>query len=245
MSTSPEVVASDSPTVRSPLWFSLQVVIQTFFLFWLGYRATGYKRLEQEQGALILANHQSFLDPLVVGLPFRRPISFLARDSLFCIPLIGWLLKNTHVMPINQQAASTTSLRDTIRRLHAGWLVGIFPEGTRSPTGDLGELKPGFAAIIRRAKLPVYPVGISGAYQALPMGGWFLKPARVRVVFGEPLTVEILEQYASRDQEAALVELVRSRIAACCEAADVWRTTGTPPPLVVMQDSVDRLGAAR
>lgn len=229
MSTSPDAPSTESPLVRSTLWFSLQVIIQTFFLFWLGYRATGHKRLEQEQGALILANHQSFLDPLVVGLPFKRPISFLARDSLFRAPVVGWILKQTHVMPINQQAAGAASLRDTIRRLHEGWLVGMFPEGTRSETGAIGEIKPGFAAIVRRAKLPVYPVGISGAFQALPLGSWFLKPARVRVVFGEPLSVEELSLYSHRDQEAELIELVRSRIAACHEAAEAWRTTGKPP----------------
>ena len=232
MSRSNEVRLSeftDSPLVRGPLWVTLQVIIQAFFCFWLGYRAIGYKRLETEQGALILANHQSFLDPLAVGLPFRRPVSFLARDSLFRVPVIGWILKKTHVMPINQQAASTNSLRDTIRRLQNGWLVGIFPEGTRTLTGALGEMKPGFAAILRRAKLPVYPVGISGAYEALPMGSWFLKPTRVRVVFGEPISVQELEKFSNRDQDAELVELVRSRIEACCEAADTWRSTGRPP----------------
>jgi 1-acyl-sn-glycerol-3-phosphate acyltransferase len=229
MTSADEVPDSHSPMVRGPLWFSLQVIIQAFFCFWLGYRATGYKRLEQQQGALILANHQSFLDPLLVGLPFRRPISFLARDSLFPVPVVGWILKKTYVLPINQQAAGTASLRGLITRLQNGWLVGIFPEGTRSETGAIGELKPGFTTIVRRAKRPIVPVGISGAFQALPMGSWFLKPARVRVVFGEPLTVEELEQYSDRGQEAALLDLVRSRIAACHEAAEAWRVSGRPP----------------
>ena len=229
MSSLPSAQPTDSPMIRGPVWVTMQVVINAFFRVWLGYRATGYERIESEAGALILANHQSFLDPLVVGLPFRRPISFLARDSLFRAPVVGWILKNTHVMPINQQAASTASLRDTIRRLQSGWLVGIFPEGTRSPTGAIGEMKPGFAAVIRRAKHPVYPVGISGAYEALPLGGWFLKPARVRVVFGQPLTVEELDQFSSRDQDQALVDLVHSRITACHIAAEEWRRTGKVP----------------
>ena len=215
--------------VRGPLWFTLQVILQNFFMFWLGYRASGYKPLEKEQGALILANHQSFLDPLLVGLPLHRPISFLARDSLFRVPVVGWILKNTHVMAINQEATSTTSLRQTIQKLQHGFLVGIFPEGTRTYTGQMNEIKPGFTAIIRRAKHPIYPVGIAGAYQALPIKSWFLKPTRVRVVFGSPISVEELEKYSSRDQDAALIELVRSRIAACCESAEQWRLTGKPP----------------
>ena len=229
MSTTPEQDDLPSPLVRGPLWFTLQMILQNFFSVWLGYRAFGYKPLETENGALILANHQSFLDPLMVGLPQHRPISFLARDSLFRVPVVGWILKNTHVMPINQEAASTASLRQTIRKLHHGFLVGIFPEGTRSSTGKLGEIKPGFTAIVRRAKHPVYPVGIAGAFEALPIHSWFLKPARVRVVFGRPISVEELEKYAHRDQDAALIDLVRSRLAECCEAAELWRKTGKPP----------------
>jgi len=229
MSKGSDVPELPSPHVRGPLWATLQTLFQAVFCFWLGYRAKGYEKLEKADGALVLANHQSFLDPLLVGLPFRRPISFLARENLFDVPVVGWVLRKTHVMPINQDAASTASLRQTINKLQHGFLVGIFPEGTRTLNGELGEMKPGFAAIVRRAKRPIYPVGIAGAYQALPLGGWFLKPTRVRVVFGEPLTVEDLASYSSRDQDAALCELVRTRIAACCEAAESWRKTGTAP----------------
>ncbi len=229
MSNSPDAAELPSPLVRGLLWVTLQTLFQTIFCFWLGYRAKGYERLEKEEGAMVLANHQSFLDPLLVGLPFRRPVSFLARENLFNVPVVGWVLKNTHVMPINQEAASTASLRQTISKLQHGFLVGIFPEGTRTLTGELGEVKPGFAAIIRRAKRPIYPVGIAGAYQALPYGGWFLKPTRVRVVFGDPITVEELESFSNRDQDGALCALVQTRIAACCDAAELWRKTGTAP----------------
>ena len=229
MSTSPKIRELPSPMVRGPLWLTLQMIIRNALCFWLGYRATGYEPLEKEQGALILANHQSFLDPLLIGLPLHRPISFLARENLFSVPIIGWILRKTHVVPINQQSAGAASLRETIRRLHHGFLVGVFPEGARTPDGALGEFKPGFTAIIRRAKHPIYPVGIAGAYQALPINSWFLKPTRVRVVYGKPLSAEELAQYSSRDQDAALIELVQNRIAACCQAAETWRITGQLP----------------
>ena len=208
---------------RNLVWRTFQLLLQNVFGFWLGYRARGYQQLDEAGGGLVLANHQSFLDPLLVGLPLRRPISFLARDSLFRIPVVGWILRNTYVMPINREAASTASLRETIRRMQHGYLVGVFPEGTRTETGEVGELKPGFVALVRRAKLPVYPVGIAGGFQALGRKSWFLKPARVRVVVGEPITVEQLEQFASRDQDRALIDFVRSRIVACYEEAEDWR----------------------
>lgn len=229
MSAASQIPDAHSPKVRGVVWSTLQTIFYPIFHLWLGLRAHGHDRLEKEDGALILANHQSFLDPLVIGMPLRRPVSFLARHSLFPVPVVGWVLTNTHVMSINQQAASSNSLRDTIQRLNDGWLVGIFPEGSRSQTGAMGELKPGFAAILRRSKRPVYPVGIAGAYQALPLGGWFVKPRRVCVVFGEPLMPEELEMYSRREHEAQLIQLVESRIAACFKAAEMWRTTGKLP----------------
>ena len=179
--------------------------------------------MDEAGGGLVLANHQSFLDPLLIGLPLHRPISFVARDSLFKVPFIGWVLRNTYVMPISRESASSASLRETIRRMQHGYLVGLFPEGTRTETGEVGPFKPGFVALIRRAKLPVYPVGIAGAFQAMGRGSWFLKPARVRVVVGEPISVEELAQFAGRDKDEALIELVRSRIVECYEQAEAWR----------------------
>ena len=76
-----------SPMVRGWLWVILQTIIRSFFNVWLGYRAIGFQPLEKEGGALILANHQSFLDPLLIGIPLHRPVSFLARETLFHSPL--------------------------------------------------------------------------------------------------------------------------------------------------------------
>jgi len=197
--------------------------VSGFFFVWLGYRARGCERLDESEGGLILANHQSFLDPILIGLPLRRPISYLARDSLFKVPVIGWILRQTYVMPISRDAASSASLRETIRRIQHGFLVGVFPEGTRTETGAVGELKPGFVAIVRRAKRPIYPVGISGAFQALGRKSWFLKPVRVRMVVGEPITVDEIAQFEGRDKDQELIDFVGSRIVACQTEAEAWR----------------------
>jgi 1-acyl-sn-glycerol-3-phosphate acyltransferase len=210
------------PASRNAVWRTIQFVMQIVFCFWLRYRARGIDRLPAEGGALLLINHQSYLDPLLVGLPLRRPVSYLARDSLFRVPVIGWVLRNTYVMPINREAASTASLREGIRRLRHGFYVGIFPEGTRSSSGTMGELKPGFLALVRRANVPVYPVGIAGAFQALPRGAWFLRPVKVCVVFGDALTREELEALDKASQPEAL-SLIRRRILACQEAAESLR----------------------
>lgn len=198
-------------------------MLQNVFCFWLGYRARGYETLDNAEGGLVLANHQSFLDPLLIGLPLQRPISFLARDSLFRVPVVGWILRNTYVMPINREAASTASLRETLRRLDHGFLVGMFPEGTRTETGEVGAFKPGFVALLRRSSQPIFPVGIAGAFQAMGRKSLFLRPARVRVVVGRPITVEELKAYSGREQDQALIEFVRGRVTECFDEAEAWR----------------------
>ena len=224
MSSPTEPPPLPPPKARNLIWRTFQFILQNVFCFWLGYRARGYQRLDDADGGLVLANHQSFLDPLLIGLPLHRPVSYVARDSLFKVPFIGWVLRNTYVMPISRESASSASLRETIRRMQHGYLVGVFPEGTRTETGEVGPFKPGFVALVRRAKLPVYPVGIAGGFQALGRKSGFLKPARVRVVVGEPITVAELEKFAGRDQDQALIDFVRSRIVACYEQAEAWRT---------------------
>lgn len=210
------------PQSRNAVYRTFQHLLQAVFCLWLRYRAQGVERLPAQGGALLLVNHQSFLDPLLVGLPLSRPVSFLARDSLFRTPVIGWILRRTYVVPINREAASTSSLREAIRRLQAGFLVGIFPEGTRSETGAIGPLKPGFLALMRRAKVPVYPVGVAGTYQALPRGAWFLRPVKVRVVFGEAFTPAELDQFGRHD-ERELLNFIRERMLACQQEAERWR----------------------
>jgi 1-acyl-sn-glycerol-3-phosphate acyltransferase len=211
-----------SPLRRNPVWFISQVLVGIAFAIWLRFKSRGVERLPPEGGALLLCNHQSFLDPLLVGLPIRRPISYLARDTLFKVPFVGWMLRHTYVLPLNRQGGSSGAIRETLRRMEQGFLVGIFPEGTRSADGKLGPFKPGFAALVRRTDLPIFPVGVAGANRALGRGAWFIKPFPVCVVFGEPIPHDEIVRLRERGHEQQLVETVRARIAACQDEAESW-----------------------
>lgn len=200
----------------------IQRICQLLFVIWFRFRAKGTENLPAG-GALLLINHQSFLDPLLVGVGLRRPISYLARDNLFRVPIVGWVLKNTYVMPISREAAGTESLRESIRRMEHGFLVGIFPEGTRSDDGVLGELKPGFLALVRRAGVPVIPVGVAGAYEAYPRGVWFPRPSRIRVVYGPPLEPERLRELSQKGREAELIAWTHDEIGKCLSEANALR----------------------
>ena len=211
-----------SPTRRNWVWIGFQHVLRLFFAVWLQYRARGNEQLTAHRGMLFVINHQSFLDPLLVGLPLRRPVSFLARDSLFRVPLVGWILRHTCVLPINRQSASASSIRQLLARLHSGCWVGIFPEGTRSCDGRLAELKPGILALLRRADVPVCPVGIAGAQAAFGRGKRLLHRASVRVVFGTPLMSADVHRELGRGEEVVL-KLIRERIERCRTEAVQWQ----------------------
>lgn len=210
------------PLHRNWLWRSLQYVLQNFFIFWFGYRVRGLEKVPRG-GALLLVNHQSFLDPLFVAAGMQRPVSYLARDNLFRVPLIGWIMRRTYVMPISRESAGTESLRLSIDRCRQGYLVGIFPEGTRTVDGRVGDFKPGFVAIARRSGVPVLPVGVAGAFEAYSRRHRLPRPGQIRVVFGDPIPPEEVLQLSRRGEEATFVKLVRDKVAACHEEAVAWR----------------------
>jgi 1-acyl-sn-glycerol-3-phosphate acyltransferase len=210
------------PRHRNWVWRSIQFVLQNAFAFWFQYRARGIEKLPAG-GALFLINHQSFLDPLLVGVGLRRPVSYLARDSLFRVPIIGWVLRKTYVLPICRESAGTESLRLSINRCRQGYYVGVFPEGTRTRTGEVGDFKPGFVAIARRSGVPVIPVGIAGAFEAYPRGVRIPRPSRIRVVFGDPIEAAEVQRLSERGQEQSFVALVRGLVELCQAEAEDWR----------------------
>lgn len=204
---------------RNLVWSIVQFLLKFVFVTWFRCRSTGSKNLPADSGALLLINHQSFLDPLIVGMFLKRPVSYLARDTLFKVPFIGWLLRNTYVMSISRTAGGTESLRLSINRMKQGYLVGIFPEGTRSFDGKVGQLKPGFIAIVRRSKLPIIPVGICGANRAMPKGSFFIYPVKLAVHYGKPLDPEKVKELTKRGHEEEFIEYVTSEIEQTMEQA--------------------------
>lgn len=210
------------PLHRNRVYRGFQLLAQGAFVLGFDFRARGMEHIPAG-GGLVLSSHRSFLDPLLVGVGLDRPISFVARHSLFRVPVVGWILRNTYVMPINRESAGSESIREASRRLKHGFLVGMFPEGTRSRDGRLGPIKPGFIAILRQAGVPIIPAAIAGADRAMPRGALLPRCGRIRVVYGDPIPLDVVAQLSRRGSEPELVNLVRQRIEACQSEADRWR----------------------
>ncbi len=205
------------PPNASWLWRLIRVPFWLFCKSWIRLHVVGREHIDNNRGGLFLVNHQSFLDPLFVAVFLGRPVSYLARDSLFRVPVIGWILRNTHVIPISREAARGGSIRVALERLESGFLVGIFPEGTRTSNGKVGDFRPGFLALARRTQQPIYPVGIVGADRVMSRNAKWIRPGRVDVVIGAPLTPDELRQLHDSEDDKALCLMARNKVEICTQ----------------------------
>ena len=175
------------------------------------YRFSGLEHLPTQGGALLLANHQSFLDPVLLGVPTLRRIHYLARVTLYRSRLFRLLTAPLDAVPLDRKKHLLSGLREAISRLQGGELLGIFPEGQRTWDGRLLPLQPGFLLLARRAGVPLVPVGIAGAYEAWPRWRKWPGLGRIWVHYGEPIPAE---QVAAMNDQELLNEVAR-RIAQC------------------------------
>jgi 1-acyl-sn-glycerol-3-phosphate acyltransferase len=189
----PHAITHQSDLQRDLLWHTLQSLLRFIFTVFFSYRAYGMENLPKKGGVLILSNHQSFLDPILLSLLLRRPMSYLARSELFKNPVFGRLIRALHAFPVEQGRGDMGAMKETIRRLQEGHLLNIFPEGSRTENGQIGKIERGAALVIRRAHVPVIPVAIDGSFAAWPKGQKLPRPHRVKVLYGPALEVEGLD----------------------------------------------------
>jgi 1-acyl-sn-glycerol-3-phosphate acyltransferase len=155
-------------------------------------KVTGLEHIPREGGAIIAANHVSFLDPLLLPLvvPHRR-VMFLTKVKYIDKPVLRWFLTGAGVIPVatGDPRAVGQSVGAAVEVVRSGRLVGIFPEGTRSPDGRLHRGKTGVARVAFESGAPVIPVGIIGTDLAFPRGARLPRPRSVRIIFGPPITL--------------------------------------------------------
>lgn len=180
-------------------------------MFFYRIRVYGLKNYPEHDGLLVCSNHQSFLDPLILGVICPRPVNYLGRKSLFKFAPIGWFLKWNDTIAIDRDNTGIGGMKETLRRIKRGESVVLFPEGTRTPDGELRPMMSGFCAVAKRSKSTLMPVAFDGAYQAYPRSRKFPLPGRLHAVMGEPIPYE--EYGELTDQETTA--LLESRIREC------------------------------
>ena len=153
------------------VWYRfLQFWSQWVFLFLFGIRVYGHRNVPKEGPVILASTHQSFLDPVVVGLGLSRPIQSMARDSLFRNRLFRLLITSLNAFPVKRNAADYAAMHESLDRLREGKQLLLFPEGTRTRDGSIAPLHPGLALLAHRTNAAVVPVTIEGAFECWPRG---------------------------------------------------------------------------
>jgi 1-acyl-sn-glycerol-3-phosphate acyltransferase len=191
-------------------------VIRAFF--WIVFhtiwplKIRGLKNVPKTGSAIIVCNHLSMVDPFVVGYAAHRPVSFMAKEELFSVPVVGFLIRKVGAFPVVRSRRDPASMRVALSVLKEGDLLGMFPEGTRSTTGEMLEMRTGALRIASRTRTPIIPASVINTDHALPPGH-FIRLARIGVRFGAPL--ELTALYERPKDEAAMQDalaLIKEKI---------------------------------
>lgn len=177
-------------------------------------RSSGSRSVPKNGSLLVLANHQSFLDPPLIGLAMARECNYLARAGLFRFPIFRQLIIALGAIKIERDGVAKEGMRETLRRLEQQKAVLVFPEGTRTPDGSMQPLKPGVLLLIRRSKSNILLAGIAGAHACWPRSRPFPWRGPIWIHF-EPW---IHRPRASSEAELAELEAAMRRVQAIAES---------------------------
>ncbi|MGD0384390.1 MAG: lysophospholipid acyltransferase family protein [Thermoguttaceae bacterium] len=207
------------------LWYNfLRMIVQITGVLVFQVRHTGQKNIPSQGGVLVVPNHQSHLDPPLVGMGCRRHMNYLARESLFVFAPFAWLIRSINAIPIDREGFGIAGIKESLRHLKRGEMVLIFPEGTRTPDGEIKQFRPGFTSLAVRSHAAILPVAIAGAFQCWPKSRTFPRPGKIRVHYGQP----VLPQEYEGLNEQELISLVEKRVRQC--HALVLRQLGKSSP---------------
>jgi 1-acyl-sn-glycerol-3-phosphate acyltransferase len=161
-------------------------------LFW-SLKIEGEESINREGPVILAANHASYIDPIVLGVAVKRPIHFIGKKEVFENPFLGFLARALGTIPVDRKKINFASIKKSISLLKSGLVLGIFPEGTRSPDGKLLELNAGMIKIALKAGSPIVPVGINGTFEIYPPKARipnFFKRKKIYIYFGKPIYLD-------------------------------------------------------
>lgn len=161
----------------------------------------GKENIPAEGGVLLCANHIDNLDPPVVGITAPRPVHFMAKDELFSVPLLGKIVPHLNAFPVKRGMSDREALRKGLAILKEGKVLGLFPEGTRSKTGEMGKGLAGAGFFALRSDAHIVPCAIIGPYKAFQ---------KLRVVYGKPIDMALVKENKLNAEQAT--DLIMSEI---------------------------------
>jgi 1-acyl-sn-glycerol-3-phosphate acyltransferase len=169
--------------VRTPLLDVFRPGVRALARLYFGLRLYGAEHIPADGPVVIVPNHQTYADPTLVTIPVRRPVYYMAWSRLFAVPGLGWLIRRLRAFPVELESSDPRATREAVRLLQAGEAVMIFPEGGRSPDGQVGRFKPGAFRLAASLGAPVLPVTIAGGDAAWPPGRTLPRPGHVTITY--------------------------------------------------------------
>jgi 1-acyl-sn-glycerol-3-phosphate acyltransferase len=150
------------------------------------------ERLLRRGPFIVVANHESYADVLVLLAKLPMQVRFLAKRSIFRVPILGWSIRAAGFVPVDRgdRSRGYATVETALQRLGKGRSLVVFPEETRTRTGELSPFKKGAALLAAKTGFPILPLGIAGTRRILPRGSLNAAPGRVVLCVGEPIAAE-------------------------------------------------------
>lgn len=172
----------------------------------------GQENIPQNGGFILASNHISYFDPPIVGAWTKREVFFMAKKELFSNPLSRWLFRNTNCLPVKRGVFDRNAIELFVDTAKRGHVTVIFPEGTRTKTGDFLPPKPGIGMIIKQLDCPIVPAYIHGSNR---LGACFFGREKLSVRYGKPFDSGWADQFpASKDGYIDISHKVMDKIKA-------------------------------
>jgi len=171
----------------NPVYFLGWIVYRALLRFYFGWRVFNQERAPLNGPVILASNHSSYLDPPLVGAGIKRGINYLARENLFRFPVVGWILHQWQVVPVDREGGGAKGLKAILDRLLEGGAIILFPEGTRSRDGKIQPARSGIGLTVIKSRAPVVPVRVFGTFEAYGRQMVFPRPRRVAVKYGRPM----------------------------------------------------------
>lgn len=172
----------------NPIYHITRTLLRSALYSFFPIKVLHREKLIEEGPAVIVANHQSFLDPPLVGTLYHNPIYFLARKTLFDPPFMKQFMPFSNSIPVNQERPDPASILQVLRTVRNGNRLLLFPEGSRCPDNQIHEAMPGIGLILSKlSNVPVQPIRIEGAYDCLPIHSNRLRIRPITLSVGDPI----------------------------------------------------------
>lgn len=197
------------------LHYAARFVAAVLFRLFYRMKITGEENIPLNSGIMYMSNHASYLDPpLLSAMSWKRQLNFMARDTLFKNPFFGGFIRAVGAIPIKRGTVDRKSWGALIDRIAEGGAVVFFPEGTRTPDGEMREGKPGTGMLIHASRAKVLPAYIKGSYEAWPKGRALPRLFKtIEVHYGKPMSFDAyFDKEGSREVYEEITKLVTDEI---------------------------------